>query len=78
MKPITELTIGHVGKTIHVTDNDIDATGILYRIDAERELIHEGNWAGHSRTHPGPWYELALTIAGNRISVGQTARWEPA
>ena len=78
MKPITELTIGHVGKTIRVTDQDIDVTGTLYRIDAERVLIHEGNWAGHSRTHPGPWYELALTIGGNRICVTQTAQWEPA
>ena len=66
MKPITELTIGHVGKTIHVTDQDIDVTGILYRIDAERELV------------PGPWYELALTIASSRICVTQAARWEPA
>lgn len=78
MKPITELTIGHVGKTIHVTDQDIAATGTLYRIEAERELIHEGNWTGPSRAFPGPWYELALTIASSRICVGQTARWEPA
>ena len=78
MKPITELTIGYAGKTIRVTDSDIDATGTLYRIEAERELIHEGNWADPSRTYPGPWYELALTIGGSRINVGQAARWEPA
>lgn len=78
MKPITELTIGHIGKTIHVTDQDIDATGTLYRIEAERELIHEGTWADPSRTHPGTWYELALTIGGNRIRLGRTAQWEPA
>lgn len=78
MKPLTELTIGHVGKTIHVTDQDIDVTGTLYRIEAERELIHEGTWADPSRTYPGPWYELDLTIAGSRICVTQTARWEPA
>ena len=78
MKPITELTIGHVGKIIHVIDQDIDVTGTLYRIEAERELIHERAWVGSSHTYPGPRYELDLTISGSRICVTQTARWEPA
>ena len=78
MKPITELTIGHVGKTIHVTDHDLDITGQLQAIEAERELIHEGTWIGRSRIVPGPWATLTLTITDSRINLTPTAQWEEA
>lgn len=76
MKPITELTIGHVGKTIRVTDDGMDITGTLdhLEVNVDTETIYVGLERRVSRrTHH---FEITLHISGNTIRATLDAQWE--
>ena len=78
MKPITELTIGHVGKTIRVTDDGLDVTGTLHHLEVnvDTETIYVGLERRVSRTTHH--FEITLHISGNTIRPTLNARWEEA
>lgn len=60
MKPITELTIGHIGQKIHVHDRNIDISGVLFHLDA--------------RTNPQR--SITIGIGGAFVSLLRDATWE--
>ena len=78
MKPITDLTIGHVGKTIRVTDDGLDVTGTLdhLKVDVDVETIYVGleRRVFRETYH----FDITLHISGNTIRPTLNAQWEPA
>lgn len=80
MKPITELTVGHVGKTIRVTDGDMDITGTLNNLKVNVEI-------GHYRAvrrweivtlRVDQTYEIEFRLSDHTIKPTLNAQWEEA
>jgi ABC-type Fe2+-enterobactin transport system substrate-binding protein len=76
MKPITELTIGHIGKTVRIVDDGIALTGTLFAIDAEKTRHTEQTYGGDVHEFVGAWENLTFTVGQNRINLGPDAEWE--
>ena len=78
MKPITELTVGHVGQTIVVTDDGLAVTGTLdhLEVSVDTETISVGLEQEVFRT--ARHFETTLHISGNTIRPTLSAQWEPA
>ena len=78
MKPITDLTSGHVGKTIHVTDDSMDITGTLNNLKVNVKIYHyravrclEMVTLRVDRT-----YEIEFRLSGHTIRPTLNAQWE--
>lgn len=76
MKPITELTVGHVGEIIRVTDDGLDVTGTLdhLEVNVDTETIYAGLERRVFRT--ARHFEITLHISGNTIRTTLNAQWE--
>lgn len=80
MKPITELTVGHVGKTIRVTDGDMDITGTLNNLKVNVEIGHyRAVWRGEIVTlRTDRAHEIEFRMSGHTIKPTLNARWKEA
>lgn len=78
MKPIAELTVGHVGKTIHVTDSDIEITGILHNLKVNVEVApyHAVRRSEVVTLMVRRSYEIVLLLSGHTVNLTLDARWE--
>lgn len=78
MRPITELSLAHIGTriTIHYQGNII--TGQLTAIEAERETVIIGVFGTEQQAQPGRWDRIDVTIGGVHASVSPSAEWEEA
>lgn len=58
MRPLSELTIGHIGKRIHIHGPSLEYTGTLTGI----EVSNGTEWALATPAHVGPRVRFALTF----------------
>lgn len=79
MRPITELTVGHVGKTVHITDSDFEITGTLERlqVDVDVETIR-GGLIEEVVFRTAYTFIMTLHISGNVIYATLNSQWELA
>ena len=78
MKPITELTIGHVGKTIRVTDDDMDITGTLdnLKVNVWINYIRAVRRLETVTLRENRTYEIEFILSGHTIKPTLNAQWE--
>lgn len=76
MRPITELSLAHIGTRITIHDQGNIITGPLTAIEAERETVIIGVFGTEQQVRPGRWDRIDVTIGGVHASVSPTAEWE--
>lgn len=76
MRPITELSLTHVGTRITIHDQGNIITGPLTAIEAERETVIIGVFGTEQQVRPGRWDRIDVTIGGAHASVSPNAEWE--
>lgn len=73
---VSDLTIGHIGKTIRVTGDGTTATGLLTDMSASADIILDPPWHDPDRKVMGRLRKVDLTVGAARVRISAAATVE--